>query len=107
MKKPISHIFSVDEIKTIVVPIANEYGVDRMVLFGSYARGEATGNSDIDIYIDVEQGWGGYFKLASLQNKLENALGSRVDLLTTGAFDSEIFENVKGDEIVLYKQRTT
>ena len=41
-------VYSVDEIKKIAVPIAKSYGVDSLSLFGSYARGEATSESDID-----------------------------------------------------------
>ena len=34
-------IYSIDEVKSIVAPIAMKYDVDRVFLFGSYARGEA------------------------------------------------------------------
>ena len=44
-------IYSVDEIKRVVAPIAQHYGVDRVFLFGSYARGEATSDSDLDLRV--------------------------------------------------------
>lgn len=38
-------IYSIEEIKKIVSPIASRYGVERVFLFSSYARGEATGEA--------------------------------------------------------------
>ena len=45
-------IYSISEIKDIVSPIAKKYGVENVYLFGSYARGEATPDSDLDLRID-------------------------------------------------------
>ena len=44
-------VYTLDEIKSIAPPIAKQYGVAAMYLFGSYARGEATPNSDIDLVV--------------------------------------------------------
>lgn len=35
-------IYTIDEIRSNISPIAKKYGVERVYLFGSYARGEAT-----------------------------------------------------------------
>ena len=43
-------IYTIKEIKTIIKPILNKYGITEIYLFGSYARGEAKESSDIDIY---------------------------------------------------------
>ena len=45
-------IYTVDEIRKIVVPIAVKHGVAALYLFGSYARGEAAADSDIDFLMD-------------------------------------------------------
>ena len=44
-------IYTVDEITAAVKPIAEKYGIDKVWLFGSYARGEATEKSDVDLLI--------------------------------------------------------
>ena len=43
-------IYAVEEIKSIVLPVAQKYQLRAVYLFGSYARGTATENSDIDRY---------------------------------------------------------
>ena len=45
-------IYTLDEIRSIAVPITKQYGVDALYLFGSYARGEATPQSDLDFRIE-------------------------------------------------------
>lgn len=47
-------IYTVDEIKERVAPIADKYHLAAVYLFGSYARREATENSDVDLLVDRE-----------------------------------------------------
>ena len=60
-----------------------EYGIERMGVFGSYAREEELPDSDVDILVDYEGklGWR-FFKL---KNFLEDHLGRKVDLITEGS----------------------
>ena len=44
--------YTIDEIKTKVNPIGAVYGVKSISLFGSYARGNANDDSDVDLYIE-------------------------------------------------------
>ncbi len=44
--------YTINEIKDITSPVARAYGIERMSLFGSYARGEAKDNRDVDLYIE-------------------------------------------------------
>ncbi|RIH81687.1 Nucleotidyltransferase domain protein [Meiothermus luteus] len=62
--------------------LAAEYGVGRIGLFGSYAKGEPSSASDIDIVVEFERPIG--FKFVELAEYLENLLGKKVDLLTVG-----------------------
>ena len=57
-------IYTIENIKDIVIPIANKYNVQSIYLFGSYARGEANENSDLDFLV-----FGGEnFKLTNIFN---------------------------------------
>ncbi len=44
-------VFDLQQIVQIVKPIALKYKVREIYLFGSYARGEATGDSDLDFLV--------------------------------------------------------
>ena len=94
-------VYTIDEIKNIVAPIAKAYGVQRVFLFGSYARGEATKNSDVDLRVD-KGNLRGMFALGALYSDLEDSLGKDLDLLTTGSLDQRFLDQIAGEEIVLY-----
>jgi len=97
-------IYSIDDIRTAISPIGREYGIKRMSIFGSYSRGEATENSDIDFHLIDTGGKWGYFKLCGFQQALEDCLGINVDVLTTGAIDNEVLERIRRDEVIVYEQ---
>ena len=46
-----NRIFTLDNIKALVKPFAEKYHVKEIYLFGSYARGEADENSDLDFLV--------------------------------------------------------
>ena len=96
-----SAVYTIPEIKNIVCPLAKEYGAERVYLFGSYARGESTKNSDIDLRIDKGNIKG--LALAGLLLDLEKALGCSVDLITTMSLDKEFLSSIKNDEVLLYE----
>lgn len=76
---------SINEIKNKISPICKQYDVARAFLFGSYARGDATDNSDVDIRIDKgdSKKLQGLFDVSAFQLALMDALGRKVDLITT------------------------
>lgn len=43
--------YTIEEIKAIAVPVAKRYGLEKVALFGSYAKGEPKVTSDIDLII--------------------------------------------------------
>ncbi|MBQ2824211.1 MAG: nucleotidyltransferase domain-containing protein [Oscillospiraceae bacterium] len=94
-------IYAVSEIKDIVAPIAEQYGAEKIFLFGSYAKGCATIDSDIDLRIDKGR-IKGMFALSSLRIELLEKLGKNVDLLTTASLDSEFLDNIRDEEILIY-----
>lgn len=60
--------------------LASEYGVKRIGLFGSYAKGTPTEASDIDIVVEFENPIG--FRFIEFAKYLEDLFGKRVDVLT-------------------------
>jgi len=59
------------------------FGVRRIAVFGSYARGDQTPVSDVDVVVDLERPMG--WEIVDLHDELERVLGIEVDLVTTGA----------------------
>ena len=57
-------------------------GARRIGVFGSFARGEAQGDSDVDVYVEFDEGKRTYDNFFALHELLENLLGRRVDLVT-------------------------
>ena len=63
-----------------------EYGVKRIGLFGSYAKGTPAKGSDIDILVEFEKPIG--LKFVEFAEYLEGLLGRRVDILTPAGIES-------------------
>ncbi|RMD98154.1 MAG: nucleotidyltransferase [Bacteroidetes bacterium] len=57
-----------------------EFGIKRIGLFGSYAKGSAEATSDVDLVVEFHQPIG--LKFVELAEFLEALLGKKVDLLT-------------------------
>ncbi|MBQ2636393.1 MAG: nucleotidyltransferase domain-containing protein [Methanobrevibacter sp.] len=95
-------VYTIDEIKYIVIPIAKRYGIASISLFGSYAKGKATIDSDIDFIMDKGDLIG--IKYFSLLSDLEDAFNCNVDLITTGYSNKEFLNNIKKDEVLLYER---
>ena len=102
-------VYKIEEITDIIRPIAEEYKIDRVCLFGSYARGEATENSDIDLIVgegDLEG-----IKFFGLYEDLIEAFQKKVDLLTEAQISrsradplhQRIIEELEMDRKVIYK----
>jgi len=72
--------YELKKLRQKIVPILKSNNVVRAGIFGSYVRGEATKNSDVDILIEPPKGIG--FGFAGIELELEKKLKKKVDLLT-------------------------
>ncbi|GHV34458.1 hypothetical protein FACS18949_10560 [Clostridia bacterium] len=96
-------VYSVEQIKALITPVARNYGVERVMLFGSYARGEAREDSDVDFHVDAGD-VRDLFALSGFMLDLEETLGKKVDVVTSGGIRREFRKRIKLDEVVLYEQ---
>ena len=71
-------------------------------LFGSYARGEETADSDIDILIQPDKS-DGLFKLSGMHLDLQELLNLEVDLVTVKGLRSFARESADRDKILIYE----
>lgn len=94
-------IYTIDEIKEIIAPVAAQYGVQSVYLFGSYARGEATESSDLDLRVERGKVLD-FFTLGEMYCDLEEKFEKELDLLTTGSLDAEFLSRIANEEIMIY-----
>lgn len=84
-------IYTIDEIRQIVTPIAEKYRLPAIYLFGSYARGTANEHSDVDLLVDTTgTQLRSLLTLGALYNDLEEALGKRIDLITMSSLRQRV-----------------
>ena len=81
--------------------LVSEYGVRRIGLFGSYAKGTQAEDSDVDILVEFERPIG--LKFVEFGEYIERILGSKTDILTPAGIDGirikKVAESIK-DSIV-------
>ena len=65
-----------------------------MILFGSYARGDAGPESDLDLLIKIEYGRGVSSRLVDFVLALQELLGMRVDVVTEGGLDPKVHARI-------------
>ena len=95
-------VYTIEQIRNIVSPIAASYGVKSLSLFGFYARGEAEDSSDIDLLLDrtgMSRGWA----IGGLYADLAEALGKDLDLVTTTGADRDFLRRIQSDTVNLYQ----
>ena len=95
---------TIEEIKKTAALVGQQYGVEKIFLFGSYARGDNNESSDIDFRID-KGSIRGLFQLCGFKNKLEDILGRDVDVLTTQSLDDKFLSSIAKEEILLYANK--
>ena len=69
-----------------------EFGVSRIGLFGSYAKGQPAEKSDVDLIVEFERPIG--FRFFELVEYLEQLLGRKVDVLTPAGIQNIRIEQV-------------
>lgn len=95
---------TINELRKKILPIAKKHSIEEIYLFGSYARGEATINSDIDLLLKVPKK-ATFFSIAEFIVEAEETLGKTLDYI----LDSELLlkdneylaENINRDKILL------
>ena len=104
-------IYSTQQIRDIVAPIAAHFHLNAVYLFGSYARGEARADSDIDLLVDLSgTDIKSLFSLGAVYCAFEDALGKKIDLITLSSLEQEASQasdilfrqNLQQERVTLY-----
>ena len=72
---------TMETIQSVVQSLKNAYSLRAVDIFGSYADGRATPQSDLDLLVEFDTPSGSLIRLNALKYDLEDALGLSVDLV--------------------------
>ena len=78
--------------------LQRKYPISRLGLFGSYARGEATENSDIDVAVEFNGPMG--LNFVAMANEIEDLFGTKVDVVPKRSIKPIYLSSVEKD--ILY-----
>ncbi len=79
--------------------LRSQYGVTKIGIFGSFARGEQTPKSDVDVLVDFAQGYATLHNFVGLSDHLETLFHRKVDLLTESSLSNLIRPYIEMDVI--------
>jgi predicted nucleotidyltransferase len=79
--------------------VRGRFGVKRIGVFGSFARGDQKRTSDVDVLVEFAEGQATFDNFMQLVYYLEELFGRNVDLLTTGGIDKYIRHRVEREVI--------
>jgi len=79
-----------------IARVLRTYGISRAAFFGSYARGEATSKSDLDVLVTYPLGTT-LFDVMRLQDEIERVSGRKVDLVSQKHLSPRLERRIKAD----------
>ena len=96
-----SKVYSIDELRAMILPLVKRYGMRAASIFGSYACGEATSKSDIDVLL-----YGGdsfrHFNVFAVAEDLHETSGKSVDVYEISELEDGPFRDaVLGEAVAL------
>lgn len=94
--------YTIEELRSRIAPIAQRHGVQSVSLFGSYSKGTATDDSDIDLKIEKGK-LRSLFQICGFRLAVEDALEYPVDLVTSESSDQDFLDMIAKDEVPLYR----
>jgi predicted nucleotidyltransferase len=96
-------IHSIDELKLLIAPVAEKYGVGKVYLFGSVARGDHDEDSDYDFCIEYGK-IRDLFALSGFFIDLKEAVGNDIDLVSTRSVKPDLLDKIMKEGIILYEE---
>jgi predicted nucleotidyltransferase len=105
-------IYTIEQLRKLVGQTAQKYKLKALWVFGSYARGEATEDSDIDFLMDYSDSIiVNLYDFVALIDELKDLLSKDIDLISTEALfhihmqekDPEFIKSVSQERIKIYE----
>lgn len=94
---------TINVIRNTVEPIARQYGLRKLYLFGSYAKGTADEDSDVDLLLEKGRPLS-LLGISGFRQAVSEALGLEVDVVTTAGVEATFLDAISGSEVLLYEE---
>ena len=92
---------SIKILASSIIPIATKYGVSRVKLFGSRARGDNKPHSDYDFLISRGR-MRSLLQYSAFVAELESVLGTHVDVITDTSDDKQLISAAEAEGVEIY-----
>jgi uncharacterized protein len=79
-----------------------QLGVQHLYLFGSTARGEASEDSDVDLFFDYERGKLGLFELMDVKEQTSRILGRKADIMTRDSLHKVLRSRIEASALQVF-----
>lgn len=89
----------IKRLEKAVPHIRQQFGVNRIGIYGSFARGEQTRTSDVDVLVELKEGYSTLENFIELAEYLEALFKRKVDLITVEGIDKYIRQRVEAEVI--------
>ena len=98
-----SEIYTLPQLKHILTPVVDAYGIRKAVLFGSYAKGIATEKSDIDLLVDSKLRG---LRFVGFLDEVQRTVGKNVDLFDVTHIEagSRIDQEIQRTGVTVYEK---
>ena len=93
---------TLQDMEATVISILKSHDASQIGIFGSYARGEAKANSDLDVLVQFKTRKS-LLTLVRIKRELTEALGIPVDLLTENAISPHLIDHIKSELRIIYQ----
>ena len=96
-------VYTIEEIQIKLHPIFCDYAISKAHVFGSYARGEATDISDIDILVEPEEGFRPQ-RICGIMEEAMDDLDKEVDVYSMMEFrrESSVLPSIMKGMVTVY-----
>jgi len=90
--------YTITDIKNLILPILQQYGVTSAGLFGSIVRGEMTEESDIDILVEIAKDIS-LLDFVGFKLEIEDTLGKKIDLVEYNTIKPLLRERILKEQV--------
>jgi uncharacterized protein len=97
-------ILSKEQIEKAIKDYFTEKPVKRVWLFGSYARGEANEESDLDVLVDIEDNKKVGLRYLVWHEEIESLVNKKVQVVSNAAVSKYIRPFIDADKVLVYEK---